>query len=336
MNSLNTKTFQSIARTRAVRSRTRVAGGFRLALMASLLVGLSTQAAPLLNPIVAGAARPGTEGGGLSGSWYKVNTDARFSTYSYTETDPDSPRWNQTGPISSFSWATGIWSVGDIAALATGNNPVVTATASTLSAVSFANNIYNNTVVSGGFGSPWAPDYTRPLAPLLGGQNSCALTTVPTPGCALEENYAATFTGFVYIPVAGLYDFGVFADDGFMFSLLGAGGSHLDVGQPDLVGSSGRGFFSLAAAVAQGDTIELAQGFYGIDLSYFNRLQGGVIDLSWRGPADTEFTVIDPTDLYNAVPEPGTLALTALALAGLWFGRRTTRAQAPGPSPRSC
>ena len=124
---------------------------------AAMVLSSVACATPALDPLRIGSAPIG-DGAGLAGIWYKVNNNTHFSNYSYTETDPGSSRYGQTDAIKKFSWGTGIWAATDIAAMASGDNSYVTATASSLGSVSYSNNIYNNTVNSGGYGNPWAPD----------------------------------------------------------------------------------------------------------------------------------------------------------------------------------
>jgi len=140
---------------------------------ASLLFAGTAQAMPALDPLMTGGA-PTTGGQGLAGTWYKVNDEARFSNY----------KWSEAGAapteIKNFGWGTGIWSTMDIADIAAGKNPAVTATAKTVSAVSFANNLYNETYGQ----SPWRADGVRPIAPIVNAVGGG------------ETNYAAVFTGW--------------------------------------------------------------------------------------------------------------------------------------------
>lgn len=288
-----------------------------LGLTASLMLSTPTHAAALtLDPLITGSAPPASAAGGLNGSWFKVQNDAHFSNYMYTENDPTSPRYGQTAPIKTFGWGTGIWSTGDIAEMKAGQNPYVTQTASTVGAVNYANNIYNNTTTSGAYGT-WAQDYVRPLAPLVGGPNACDLATQNTPACAGEQNFAAVFSGYLYVATAGNYDLGVFADDGFTFSLTGANGS-VGMSEETLVNSGARSVYKIQSENGL-DSLMLDVGYYAIDLSFFNRLEAGVIDLGWLTPGAPDFTTITDGDLFHDVPEPTGLALVSL---GLLLGRQ--------------
>ena len=277
---------------------------------AACVVGMAlgtANAAPTLTPL-AGSTTAATSGTGLAATWYKVDDSARFSNY----------QWSEGGAaptaVQNFSWGTGIWSVGDIAGMAAGTNPYVTATATSVSAVSYANDLYNATYST----SPWRVDGARPVAPIvsIGG----------------EENYAAVFTGYLYVATAGVYDFGIFVDDGFAFSLTGANGS-LQMGLDSVANSTGRNYYSLADENGLTNNLSLDVGYYAIGLSYFNRLEAGVIDLGWTGP-DGAWSVIGPDVLYtsqpNQVPEPASMALVALGLAGVWGSRRRRATSARG------
>ena len=275
---------------------------------ALLLAFAPAQAALVLSPLVNATAATGQ---GLSADWYQVDGAARFSAYD-----------DGTGtPIGAHAWGTGIWAVStDLPLITAPGSTLVTDRLHTVSAVSFANQTYNDWAAGQLYGT-WAMDHARPLAPLLD----------PT---GPQENYAAVFGGYLYIAATGAYDLGVFSDDGFAFRLLGAGQS-LAMGLDTLLGSPGRVAYSLADRNGlQPGELVLEAGYYGVELQYFNRLEAGVIELNWQQgagpwePVDARFLF---AELPAAVAEPGSAALAALALglAG-WFGRRRASASA-GP-----
>jgi len=180
-------------------------------------------------------------------------------------------------------------------------------------------------VLSGAYGT-WGADYQRPLSPFQS-PNTCSSGST---GCSSETNYAATFDGYLYVSHAGNYDFGVFSDDGFAFQLTGADG-HLGMGLPSVAGSSGRVSYSLQTFNGL-SALHLEQGYYGISLDYFNRLEAGVIELGWSGPATaTTWTTIGSEVLHPAtpVPEPETCAMLLLGMLVVGRAARRQRHGAP-------
>lgn len=258
-----------------------------------------------LQPLSTAGAATGT---GLAGNWFKVDDDSRFSTLPYTDAS------GQSGPIASFAWGSGFWSMQDVHNAADGRFGNVLARASSVSAVSFANPLYNQLAADGSYGS-WSMDHVRALAPIL-----------DAPGCpqpaACTQNHAALFSGYLYIAQAGSFGLGVFADDAFALTLRGTDGT-LSLTHDSVVGSSGRDFLSL-------DGLLLDAGYYALELGYFNRLDAGVLDLLWK-PEGSDWRSIDSTalfaDLPQQVPEPGTMPLSVLALlvVGLMMLRRMQR-----------
>lgn len=270
------------------------------AMLLGLTMGGQTQAAVVLNPLSlpSGAA---LAAGGLAATWYKVDNDARFSESQFN---------GET--IKDTVWGTGIWDISDLTAIAGNPRPAyVTGTTTSVGAVNFANNIYNNAVMGGVTYGNWEADYVRPLAPTVGASNGCQPELVVSATCANEVNYAAVFTGYLRVITGGIYDFGVFADDIYGFSLTGLEGVYSRT-KSAVAGNPGRTFETLNTGGFQ-----LSAGYYGINLNYANRLEAGVINLVWK-EAGQEWETIGSSTLYNQVPEPATLALTFLGLMGVW------------------
>lgn len=279
---------------------------------AGLLYCGSASAAPLLDPY---AARPEGVGGGLNTEWVQVADDWHFSNYVY-----------QGERIGDTGWGSGFWGVGDIPAafaLADGDPNLVARAGGVSAQLSYANDLYNSTW---GSASGWDKDHVREVAPV-----------VATSG--QQTNYAARFSGYLYIAEAGLYDFGIFVDDAFSFSLIGAGGSALSVGRDTFIGASGRDFYTLSGA--NGGGVALDVGYYALQLDYFNRLEAGVLDLGWWLPGDARWQSIDGAQLYaalppvtleqgGAVPEPSSVLLLLLGAGLLAWHRGRARKMTAG------
>ena len=255
-----------------------------LAFCVSLGLGLTSAAAPAapvvpLSPLVSGVF---TGGDGVNSDWVQVAGD-----------------WN--GP-SDFSQAYGgIASLADAnAALAMsfGDTGFLRGTSATMSTINAGNDLYNTL-----WGSGWG---YADMPPLFG-------TSDPN-----QENYAAHIRGYIAVPEAGNYNFGVLYDDGFAFTLWGAEGSHsLSVGE--LNSRERKGFdYDLA----------LTAGMYRFDLVGYNRLEAGVLNLGWwYGPTTSDFAVIPQENLFTAaVPVPPAVWLFASGLLGLvGIARRKTQ-----------
>jgi hypothetical protein len=142
------------------------------------------------------------------------------------------------------------------------------------------------------------------------------------PGRNGQNNWASSFWGYIAIPEAGAYNFGVLFDDGFRFSLMGAGGESVQIFKDGL---NPRDRLGVAADLL------LDPGLYAYQLDAYERLQAGVVQLSWWTPGAKNWAVIPTANLHTgapaalavrAVPEP-TVAL--LLLAGLASFGLTTR-----------
>lgn len=268
-------------------------------LLVSAGVSAPAQAAIVLDPL---AGVGGLASGVLDVTWLWVDDEARFSTQLWLEPGEDAPR-----EIGSFGWGTGIWATSDLALLKDPGHPAILGSASGKTGVNFANQIYNDHVASGAYGG-WGWDLQRPLAGAVTASGQ-------------QTNYAGFMSGYLYVPRAGLYDFGAFVDDGFTFMLYGLGGESAGFSRGTMAGTtSGRDFVQMSDRL--GDGLMLGKGFYALSIDYFNRLEAGVMDLRWLTPGNGDWVSINNDNLFHAVPEPGMLALLGIAGIGLMRRRR--------------
>ncbi|MHB8534052.1 MAG: VPLPA-CTERM sorting domain-containing protein [Sulfuricaulis sp.] len=127
-----------------------------------------------------------------------------------------------------------------------------------------------------------------------------------------QENYAGHVSGYISIPTAGDYNFGVLYDDGFSFTLWGAGGSQ----SMSVDGLNSRDRLGFASNIA------MQAGLYQFDLVGYNRLQSGVLSLGWWAPTSSAISVIPQSNLYTAIPPapvpiPAAIWMFISGLAGL-------------------
>ncbi len=129
-----------------------------------------------------------------------------------------------------------------------------------------------------------------------------------------QDNYAVRFSGFIAITDPGLYNFGVLYDDGFVFNLYGQGSS-LNLIKDGLNPRDRLGF---------DQDLNLGVGLYAFDLIAWERLEAGVVDLSWIRPGG-DWTTIPQSHLFtSAVPEPASVALMFAGLGLLGWHRAKT------------
>ncbi|NWG38614.1 MAG: PEP-CTERM sorting domain-containing protein [Hydrogenophilaceae bacterium] len=193
----------------------------------------------------------------------------------------------------SETWGTGIWGLADantVLGLGASNPAVVVTYTGVLDQIHWADKVYLDT---------WAPTWgPQQLVPFLSDDPS-----------QYQDNYAVSFTGYISITSPGLYNFGVLFDDGFMFNLHGQGLT-LNLIRDGLNPRERLGF---------DQDLQLGAGLYGFDLVAYERLEAGVINLSWSQPGGDWTTIPEDHLFTTVVPEPSNmlLLLAGLGLLGL-------------------
>lgn len=197
--------------------------------------------------------------------------------------------WQGTNNASQ----TGIWGLQDQSAvmnLQAGDAKVIQTLSRRVDQISFADQAYTSS-----WGATWG---AVPLAPIFNN----------TPG-EDQDNWASRFTGYLSITAPGDYNFGVLYDDGFRFSLIGAGGQTASLEKDGLNPRDRLGF---------DENLQLVSGLYAFQLDAYEHLEAGVVQLGWWTPG-ADLAVIPRENLFTSpVPEPSMpmLVLAGLALVG--------------------
>ena len=255
--------------------------GLRPALSLTLLLGLATPAHAI--PLAPEYAGTYLNGDGANSRWVQVADDWRGSLE------------------GSESWGTGIWGLADqaaVMALADSDPAAVRTQTTRVAQIDFADQRFTDD-----WGATWG---TPQLAPIF--DNHVGET---------QDNWASSFWGYIAITTPGAYNFGVLYDDGFRFSLFGAGGSSQSILIDGLNPRDRLGY---------SEDLQLSSGLYGFRLDAYERLEAGVVQLAWYAPGSDDWAVVPQSNLFTSpVPEP---AVPLLMLAGLAaIGVRIRRTQ---------
>ena len=238
----------------------------------------------------------------------------------YLDGDGTNSRWVQVaegwrGSIhAGEEWGTGIWGLADhdlVMGLDQGAPKVKRTLETVVDEINFADQR---------FIEEWSATWgSAELVPLFHGEGR---------GAKAQDNWASRFWGYIAIPEAGAYNFGVLFDDGFRFTLMGANGASASIYQDGLNPRDRLGFSS---------DLLLDPGLYGFQLDAYERLEAGVVQLSWWTPDAVEWSVLPGSRLYTglpdrsttpsvrAVPEPPVPLLLLAGLAALGLAARQRR-----------
>lgn len=255
--------------------------GWLPAISLSLLLGLVAPAHAMpLAPQYAGVY---LNGDGANSRWVQVADDWRG------------------GIQGREPWGTGIWGLADqadVMSLSAGDPFVVQTLTTVVDQIDFADQRFIDD-----WGTTWGTPQLAPVFDNHAGEN--------------QDNWASSFWGYIAITTPGTYNFGVLYDDGFRFSLFGAGDSSQSLSIDGLNARDRLGF---------AEDLLLSPGLYGFQLDAYERLEAGVVQLAWYTPGANDWAVVPQPNLFaSPIPEPSVPVLMLAGLAAFGLGSRRAR-----------
>jgi hypothetical protein len=199
-------------------------------------------------------------------------------------------------------WGTGIWGLADhalVLGMDRGSKSVVQTWSGRVDTINFGDLEFLEA-----WGATWGVTELPPF-----------FTVDPS---EYQDNYAVRFWGYLAVTAPGAYNLGVLYDDGFRLTLQGAGGATDGIEQDGLNPRDREGF---------ADDLLLSPGLYAYTLDAYERIEAGVVNLSWLTPGSDDWTPVPRSHLFTTpVPAPPVLALLAPGLVLLLRRRRGFRA----------
>jgi hypothetical protein len=271
-------------------------------LVAFITTAFTASAAPVsLAPLLPGQYKKGT---GADATFLKVANNWQESTVLWNEA---TKKFGSGVAVSSYDWGTGLWGIADWNTANFNPTPGMIekdkSWSDRVDQIAFGDDLFNSK-----YGEKWG---TVELAKLL------------TPGSPepMQDNWTARFTGYIRISESGLYNFSVLHDDGFFFHLVGADEASLRI-ENDYLNARERVGFD--------NDLQLGVGLYSFELGAYERLEAGVVELSWMRDGGAWSRVPTSHLVREATPvsEPGSWALLLaglLALGGTAARRRHLR-----------
>ncbi|MEO8123054.1 MAG: PA14 domain-containing protein [Burkholderiales bacterium] len=265
------------------------AGRLAPTLLACLAAAGAAHADVVLTPELAGLYAAGH---GVDGEFLKVSDEWHASSVLWNEATTS---FGTGVAIGTLSWGTGLWGLADwhTAYASPAPGMIEASWTGRASPISYGDAEYNAL-----YGTTWGE---VALAPLF----------APDGPSAGQDNWTSRFAGYIRITEAGTYNFSVLHDDGFFFRLGGA---------RDTLALENN-FLNPRERLGFESNLQLGVGLYSFELGAYDRLQAGVVELSWSRSGGNWSTVPVENLLMSGdvrpVPEPASWALMFAGLFGI-------------------